>query len=99
MMSENTLGPQLGSTGGVMACYEYFHEPGMDWLGRKISTPFIPKRLGSIARQLGRKTLTESFALCGWDVSLNEFKWIMHWQMVNGVTSLCPYLEGYSLRG
>ena len=99
MMSENTLGSQLGTTGGVMACYEYFHEPGIDWLGRKIDTTFIPKQLGSVARQLGRKTLTESFALCGWDVSLNELKWIMQWQMVNGVTSLCPHLEGYSLRG
>ena len=99
MMAEDTFGSQLGATGGVMACYEYFHEPGIDWLGRKISTPFIPKQLGSAARQLGRKTLTESFALCGWDVSLNELKWIMQWQMVNGVTSLCPHLEGYSLRG
>ena len=99
MMAEDTFGSQLGATGGVMACYEYFHEPGIDWLGRKISTPFIPKQLGSVARQLGRKTLTESFALCGWDVSLNELKWIVQWQMVNGVTSLCPHLEGYSLRG
>ena len=99
MMAEDTFGSQLGATGGVMACYEYFHEPGIDWLGRKISTPFIPKQLGSVARQLGRKTLTESFALCGWDVSLNELKWIMQWQMINGVTSLCPHLEGYSLRG
>ncbi len=99
MMSEDSFVSQLGATGGVMACYEYFHEPGIDWLGRKIGTPFIPKQLGSVARQLGRKTLTESFALCGWDVSLNELKWIMQWQMVNGVTSLCPHLEGYSLRG
>ena len=99
MMSEDTFASQLGATGGVMACYEYFHEPGIDWLGRRISTPFTPKQLGSVARQLGRKTLTESFALCGWDVSLNELKWIMQWQMVNGVTSLCPHLEGYSLRG
>ncbi len=99
MMNENNFSSQLGATGGVMACYEYFHEPGIDWLGRKISTPFIPKQLGSVARQLGRKTLTESFALCGWDVSLNELKWIMQWQMVNGVTSLCPHLEGYSLKG
>lgn len=99
MMAEDSFNSQLGATGGVMACYEYFHEPGIDWLGRKISTPFIPKQLGSVARQLGKKTLTESFALCGWDVSLNELKWIMQWQMVNGVTSLCPHLEGYSLRG
>ena len=99
LMDEDNFLTQVASTGGVMACYEYFHEPGIDWLGKHVSTPFIPKQLGSVARQLGRKTLTESFAGCGWDVSLNELKWIMQWQMVNGVTSLCPHLEGYSLRG
>ena len=99
LMDEDNFLTQITSTGGVMACYEYFHEPGIDWLGKHVSTPFIPKQLGSAARQLGRKTLTESFAGCGWDVSLNELKWIMQWQMVNGVTSLCPHLEGYSLRG
>ncbi len=99
MMEENSLFCQMHSTAGVMSCYEYFHEPGIDWLGRFIDTPLIPKQLGSAAYQLGRKTLTESFALCGWDVSLNELKWISQWQAVNGVTMLCPHLEGYTLRG
>lgn len=99
MMGEETLNSQLATTGGVMPCYEYFHVPGIDWLGRDISSPFIPKQLGSVARQLGRKTLSESFALCGWDVSLNELKWIAQWQLVNGVTTFCPHLQGYTLRG
>ncbi len=99
MMNEDSILVQMRSTGGVMSCYKYFHEPGIDWLGRFISTPLVPKQLGSAAYQLGRKTLTESFALCGWDVSLNELKWIAQWQAVNGVTMLCPHLEGYSLRG
>ena len=99
MMNEHSLIAQMYSTGGVMPCYEYFHEPGIDWLGRQVDTPLVPKQLSSVAAQLGKKTLTESFALCGWDVSLNELKWIAQWQYVNGVTSLCPHLEGYSLRG
>lgn len=99
MMEETGLLAQMHSTAGVMSCYEYFHEPGIDWLGRIISSPLTPKQLGSAAYQLGRKTLTESFALCGWDVSLNELKWIAQWQAVNGVTMLCPHLEGYTLRG
>ena len=99
MMEENSLFCQMHSTAGVMSCYEYFHEPGIDWLGRFIDSPLTPKQLGSAAYQLGRKALTESFALCGWDVSLNELKWIAQWQAVNGVTMLCPHLEGYSLRG
>lgn len=99
MMNEHSLYDQMRSTLGVTACYEYFHEPGVDWLCRKIESPLNPKQLGSAALQLGRKTLTESFALCGWDVSLNELKWISQWQYVNGVTGLCPHLEGYTLRG
>ena len=99
MMNEDNLEVQVRSTGGVMSCYEYFHEPGVDWLCRYVASPLVPKQLGSAAYQLGRKTLTESFALCGWDVSLNELKWIAQWQFVNGITMLCPHLEGYTLRG
>lgn len=99
MMGENSVSMQMNFTNGVMACYEYFHEPGIDHLRRQIGSPLMPKQLGSVAAQLGKKTLTETFALCGWDVSLNELKWIAQWQYVNGVTSLCPHLEGYSLRG
>ena len=99
LMNEQSLESQMFSTGGVMSCYKYFHEPGIDHLGRFIHSPILPKQLGSVAKQLGRKTMTETFALCGWDVSLNELKWIAQWQYLNGVTSLCPHLEGYSLRG
>lgn len=96
MMNEEGLVQQMYSTAGVMSCYEYFHEPGIDWLNRAISGPIVPKQLGSVASQLGRITLSESFALCGWDVSLNELKWIAQWQLVNGVTSFCPHLAAYS---
>ena len=99
MMSEDNIVAQMDRTAGVMSCYEYFHEPGIDWLGRYIESPLVPKQLGSVAKQLGRKTLTETFALCGWDVSLNELKWIAQWQLVNGVSTLCPHLEGYTIRG
>ena len=100
MMGEDILLTQMFSTGGVMDCYPYFHIPGIDWLGRKIDSPLIPKQLGSAAAQLGKtQTLTESFALCGWDVSFDELKWIAGWQFVNGVNLVCQHLEGYSLRG
>ena len=99
LINEQDIEAQMCGTNGVMPAYEYFHEPGVDWLGRFIASPCNPKQLGSVAAQLGLKTLTESFALCGWDVSLNELKFISQWQYLNGVTSLCPHLEGYSIRG
>ncbi len=99
-MSEDNLLSQMRCTAGVMPIYEYMHQPGIDWLGRHIASPIIPRQVSSAARQLGKKfVLTETFALCGWDVSMEELKWIAEWQFVNGVNSICQHLEGYSIRG
>ena len=43
--------------------------------------------------------MTESFALCGHNVSHEELKRNYEWMMVRGVNLLCQHLEGYSLRG
>ncbi len=99
-MNEDNIFAQMRCTAGVMPIYEYMHKPGIDWLGRNIASPLIPKQVSSVARQLGKKlVLTETFALCGWDVSFEELKWIAEWQFVNGVNSICQHLEGYSIRG
>lgn len=100
MMVEDSLEGQLGCTGGVMSCYEYMDMPGIDWLGRRVESPVTPKQLGSVAAQLGKtRTLSESFAMCGWDVRFNELRWIAQWQFLNGVNTLCQHLSAYSLRG
>ena len=100
VMAEDSIRSQLGSTGGAMPFYEFMHIPGIDWLGRSIGSPIIPKQVGSAANQLGKKfVLTETFALCGWDVNFEKLKWIAEWQYVNGVNLMCQHLEGYTLRG
>lgn len=99
-MMEDNLYCQMACTAGVMPLYEYMHIPGMDWLGRNISSPLIPKQVGSAAKQLGKKhALSETYACCGWDVSFEELKWIAEWQYVNGINFMCQHLEGYSIRG
>ncbi len=99
-MAEDTLLSQMSFTAGVMPMYEYMHIPGMDWLRRKISSPIIPKQVSSVASQLGKKfVLSETFAMCGWDVSWQELKWIAEWQYVNGVNFMCQHLEGYTVKG
>lgn len=99
-MCEDNLLAQMRCTAGVMPIYEYMHKPGIDWLGRNIASPIIPRQVSSVAQQLGKQfVLTETFALCGWDVSFEELKWIAEWQYVNGVNSMCQHLEGYSIRG
>lgn len=100
IMMEESIFSQMTSSGGVMPFYEYLHIPGIDWLRRSISSPVIGKQVGSVACQLGKKqVLTESFALCGWDVSFEELKWIAEWQFVNGVNQLCQHLQGYTIKG
>jgi len=100
MVLEETLHSQLTSNGAVMPHYEFFHMPGMDWLGRHIEPPTTPLQVASVAHQLGLpQVMSETFALTGWNVSFTELKWMFEWQMVRGVTLLCQHLEGYSLRG
>ena len=100
MVLEETFLSQITSNGAVMPHYEFFHMPGMDWLGRHINPPTTPLQVASVAHQVGTKQiLCETFALTGWNVTWEELKWMFEWQMVRGITQLCQHLEGYSLRG
>lgn len=100
LVQEERVYSQLTSNGACMPHYEYMDIPGMDWLGRNIKEILTPYQLGSAAAQLGKDcVLGETFALCGHNVSFAELKGIFEWQMVHGVTMLCPHLEGYSIRG
>jgi len=100
VMMEESLYSQMTGTAGSMPFYEYMQVPGMDWLRRMIGNPIIAKQVGSAASQFGKKqVLSESFALCGWNVSFEELKWIADWQLVNGINLFCQHLEGYTLRG
>ncbi len=100
MVLEETPKDQLTCNGACMPHYEYFHIPGMDWLGRDIFDCLTACQVSSAAQQLGKKqVLSECFALCGHNVSFDELKGIHEWNMVRGITLLCQHLEGYSLRG
>lgn len=91
---------QLTPNGACMPHYEYFHIPGMDWLGRNIFDCLTPMQVSSVCDQLGKKqVISETFALCGHNVSFAELKGIYEWQMVHGINLLCQHLEGYSIRG
>ena len=99
VLEENLL-CQLVSNGACMPHYEYFHIPGMDWLGRHNKPSLTPYQVGSAARQLGKKqVLSETFACCGHGVGHDELKWIYEYQMVRGINLLCQHLQGYSNRG
>lgn len=100
LLYEESIYHQLMPNGACMPHYEYFHIPGMDWLGRNIIDCISPQQLSSVAEQLGKeKVLSETFALCGHNVSFRELKGLYEWQMVHGINLLCQHLEGYSIRG
>lgn len=97
---EDTLSGQMKGCAGVMPFYEYEHIPGMDKLGKSISTPIAAKQVSSVARQLGKhQVLTESFAGCGWDITPYELKRVAEHQYVCGVNLMCHHLLPYSETG
>ncbi|MBP3359310.1 MAG: hypothetical protein J6N52_00525 [Clostridia bacterium] len=100
LVLEETPESQLITNGACMPHYEYMHIPGMDWLGRNIFDCLTAKQVSSVCEQLGKDmVLSETFALCGHNVSFAELKGIYEWQMVHGINLLCQHLEGYSIRG
>ena len=100
LVLEEDLMSQTVSNGACMPHYEYFHVPGMDWLGRPVTECLTPMQLSSASAQLGKKQiLSETYAAAGHNVSHDELKRIFEWQMVHGVNLMCTHLEGYSLRG
>lgn len=100
MVLEEGFYSHVLANGCCMAPYEYMHIPGMDHLGRSVPSIQTMMQLTSVANQLGKKQiLSETFAMCGWNVSFEELRWIYESQLVRGVNLLCQHLEGYSLRG
>lgn len=88
------------ANGCCMSPYEYMDIPGMDHLGRSVPSLQTEMQVSSVANQIGQKQiLSETFAMCGWDVSFEELRWIYEHQMVHGINYLCQHLEGYTLRG
>ena len=100
MVLEEGLTDAIESNGAIMPNYEYMHIPGVDKLRLEPNRYLLSPQVTSVCAQLGKKQiLTESFAMCGWDVSFEELKHVYEWQMVKGVNLLCQHLSGYSLEG
>jgi len=100
VMGEDTLLAQIQCVGAAMPHYEYMHIPGIDHLGRGLGSPVVVKQASSVAAQLGRpRVLSETFGGSGWNVSLDDLRFIAEWQIVLGVNLICTHLSALSLRG
>ena len=99
-IEESLLELQMTCCAGIMPFYEYEDIPGIDKLKRSVDTPIAAKQASSVARQLGKKqVISETFAMCGWDVTPKELKVIAEAQYVNGVNLMCQHLLPYSEHG
>ena len=97
---EETCQHQISSNGAVMPQYKYYHIPGMDHLGRSNPSPVAMTQLVSVAMQFGKKQiLSESFAMCGWNVNFSGLRWMFQQEFAHGVNLVCPHLSSYTLRG
>lgn len=107
LVLEETVESQMTTNGACMPSYQYFDIPGIDWLGGEkkdilsgANIPLTFKQIESVAHQFGKKkVLTETFAAAGHDISFSEMRGLLEWQMVRGITIVCPHLQGYSTRG
>ncbi len=100
LVLEENMHSQLVSNGACMPHYEYLHIPGMDWLCRPIYRCLTQHQVASAAAQTGKKQiLSETFALCGHNVSFEELGRNYEWMTVRGINLMCQHLMGYSTRG
>ena len=99
-IEETLIELQMTCCAGIMPFYEYMDIPGIDKLKRTQDGPIASKQVGSVAMQLGKKkVLTETFAMCGWDVTPSELRAIAEAQYVNGVNIMCQHLLPYAEHG
>lgn len=97
---EDSLIHQMTSTAGVMPKYAYMQMPGIDHLGRRITSIILTKQVTSVAKQLGRKkVLSETFGCAGWDIPFEDLCYIWGWQASAGINVPVLHLGAYTMRG
>ncbi len=97
---EDSLIQQIGSTAGVMPKYKNMQMPGIDHLGRRITSVLLTKQVASMAKQTGRKKiLSETFGCAGWNVSFEQLCYIWGWQAAAGINVPCLHIGTHSIRG
>jgi hypothetical protein len=88
----------------------YFQIPGQDlvWRGVVPGAPSalegenssLPKCSSSVARHdRRRRNSNEVYGAYGWQLTMEEMKWVADWLMVRGVNVLYPHAFYYSVRG
>lgn len=86
----------IRSEGDFFRCMRYVHVPAIDVIWRQIwmdKVADFPKLASSVAHLFGRRfVLSESFAVYGTGLSLEQAKWVMDYQFVRGVNLILTHI-------
>ncbi len=97
---EDGMCDQVRSNGDLLTHYSKMQRPGIDYLGRRLTSPVLLKQVSDAAEICGSPmVMSESFGCCGWDVSFPQLCWIADWQSSFGVNSLVTHLTAFSIEG
>lgn len=97
---EDSLIQQMVSTAGVMPKYRSAQMPGIDHLGRRITSLLLTKQVTSVAKQFRRKkVLSETFGCAGWNIPFEDMCYIWGWQAAAGINVPVLHLGAYTMAG
>lgn len=98
--NEDGLCDQTNANYNLMLQYAHMERPGIDFLGRRLTSPVLVKQISDAAYLADKKIITsESFGCSGWDVTFNDLLWISDWQAAFGINSIVTHLSAYSMKG
>jgi len=97
---EDGLMRQYRANGGVMRNYQLMQQPGIDFLGRRLASPVLPKQVCSVKNQFEKPVvLSETMGCAGWNISFAQMAWIWGYQAAFGINKACLHLSAYTIRG
>lgn len=97
---EESLAGMTANAGCLLSHYEYMDIPGVEYTGRTLDRPWIPRQAASVAAQLDRKrVLGVLFGGAGNDLTFQEMKRIADFNFALGITNIAPKAVQYSLKG
>ena len=87
--------------------YAYQHMPGIDMLvgadlrvkGSDPHMLFTIRQVASVAHQLSRRAFSETYGVAGWDSTLEHYKRMGDWLIVNGVNFINQHLAFTTVAG
>lgn len=98
--NEDGLCNQTKANFNLLELYKNMQRPGIDFLGRRLTSPVLVKQVSDSAFLHDKSIITsESFGCSGWDVSFDDLSLIAGYQSAFGINSIVTHLSAYSMKG